>query len=163
MTIYEIDSQILECIDEETGEVLDVERLEKLMQDKENKIEAVALWYKNTVAEADAIKAEIANLRARKEHDEKLAESLKIYLSNALGGQKFNTPKVSISYRKSSSVEVEDVYSLPAELLTFKPEPAKAEIKRLMLAGNEVSGAKLVKIFSCTYPTAWNKLAAENI
>ena len=44
MTIYEIDSQILECIDEETGEVLDVERLEKLMQDKENKIEAVALW-----------------------------------------------------------------------------------------------------------------------
>ena len=49
MTIYEIDSQILECIDEETGEVLDIERLEKLMQDKENKIEAVALRFKKNI------------------------------------------------------------------------------------------------------------------
>lgn len=144
MTIYEIDSQILDCIDEETGEVLSVERLEKLMQDKEQKIESVALWYKNTVAEADAIKAEIQNLTARKKHDEKLAESLKVYLSNALGGQKFRTPKVSISYRKSSSVEVEDVYSLPPEFLVFKPEPAKTDIKNALIAGNEVSGAKLV-------------------
>lgn len=144
MTIYEIDSQILDCIDEETGEVLSVERLEKLMQDKEQKIESVALWYKNTVAEADAIKAEIQNLTARKKHDEKLAESLKVYLSNALGGQKFRTPKVSISYRKSSSVEVEDVYSLPPEFLVFKPEPAKTDIKNALIAGNKVSGAKLV-------------------
>ena len=50
MNIYEIDSQILSCIDEETGEILDVERLEKLIQDKNNKIESVACWYKNTVA-----------------------------------------------------------------------------------------------------------------
>ena len=110
MTIYEIDSQILDCIDEETGEVLDIERLEKLMQDKENKIEAVALWYKNTVAEADAIKAEIANLRARKEHDEKLAENLKIYLSNVLDGEKFKTPKVSISYITSIPTTISEIY-----------------------------------------------------
>ena len=145
MTIYEIDSQILECIDEETGEVLDVERLEKLMQDKENKIEAVALWYKNTVAEADAIKAEIANLRVRKEHDEKLAESLKIYLSNALGGQKFKTPRVSVSYRKSSSVEVEDVYKIPDDFLIYKvPEPNKTMLRAAMKAGQKFDGAKLV-------------------
>lgn len=145
MTIYEIDSQILECIDEETGEVLDIERLEKLMQDKENKIEAVALWYKNTVAEADAIKAEIANLRAREEHDEKLAESLKIYLSNALNGEKFKTPKVSISYRKSSAVEVEDVYKIPDDFLIYKvPEPNKTMLRAAMNAGQKFDGAKLV-------------------
>lgn len=145
MTIYEIDSQILECIDEETGEVLNVERLEKLMQDKENKIESVALWYKNTVAEADAIKAEIANLRARKEHDEKLAESLKIYLSNALGGQKFKTPRVSVSYRKSSSVEVEDVYKIPDDFLIYKvPEPNKTMLRAAMNAGQKFDCAKLV-------------------
>ena len=77
MNIYEIDSQILSCIDEETGEILDTERLEKLIQDRQNKIESVACWYKNVVAEAEAIKAEIAVLKARKEHDEKLAENLK--------------------------------------------------------------------------------------
>ena len=144
MTIYEIDSQILDCIDEETGEILDTEKLEQLMQDKQDKIESVACWYKNVVAEAEAIKAEISNLTARKKHDEKLAESLKIYLSNTLDGEKFKTAKVNISYRKSSVVEIDDVYSLPAEFLTFKPEPAKAEIKSSILAGNEVSGAKLV-------------------
>lgn len=144
MTIYDIESSILECIDEETGEILDVKRLEQLMQDKEKKIESVALWYKNVVAESSAIKAEEKNLKERREKSEKLAESLKIYLANVLDGEKFKTSKVNISYRKSSVIEIEDVYSLPAEFLTFKPEVAKADIKSFILAGNEVSGAKLV-------------------
>ena len=146
MTIYEINSQILDCIDEETGEVLDTERLEKIMQDKASKIESVACWYKNVIAEAEAIKAEIANLTARKKHDEKLAESLKIYLSNALDGEKFKTAKVSISYRKSSSVEVDDVYKLPDDYLTYKmPEPKKAMLKTAIKSGQKFEGVRIVE------------------
>lgn len=146
MNIYEIDSQILDCIDEETGEVLDIERLEQLMQDKHEKIESVALWYKNVVAEAEAIKAEISNLTTRKKRDENLAESLKIYLSNALDGDKFKTPKVSISYRKSSTVEVDDVYKLPDEFLTYKiPEPRKQLIKQAMADGQTFEGVRIVE------------------
>lgn len=146
MNIYEIDSQILSCIDEETGEILDVERLEKLIQDKNNKIESVACWYKNTVAEAEAIKAEISNLKARKERDEKLAENLKKYISDILDGEKFKTPKVAISYRKSSSVEVDDVYRLPDEFLTYKaPEPKKSLLKSAIDNGQKFEGVRIVE------------------
>lgn len=146
MNIYEIDSQILSCIDEETGEILDTERLEKLIQDRQNKIESVACWYKNVVAEAEAIKAEIAVLKIRKEHDEKLAENLRNYLSNVLDGEKFKTPKVSISYRKSSSVEVDDVYKLPDEFLTYKaPEPKKSLIRSAVKAGQKFEGVRIVE------------------
>lgn len=146
MNIYEIDSQILSCIDEETGEILDVERLEKLIQDKNNKIESVACWYKNTVAEAEAIKAEISNLKARKERDEKLAENLKRYISDVLDGEKFKTAKVAISYRKSSSVEVDDVYRLPDEFLTYKaPEPKKSLLKSAIDSGQKFEGVRIVE------------------
>lgn len=146
MNIYEIDSQILSCIDEETGEILDVERLEKLIQDKNNKIESVACWYKNTVAEAEAIRNEISNLKARKERDEKLAENLKRYISDVLDGEKFKTAKVSISYRKSSSVEVDDVYRLPDEFLTYKaPEPKKSLLKSAIDNGQKFEGVRIVE------------------
>lgn len=146
MNIYEIDSQILSCIDEETGEILDIERLEKLIQDKNNKIESVACWYKNVVAEAEAIKAEISNLKARKERDEKLAENLKRYISDVLDGEKFKTAKVSISYRKSSSVEVDDVYRLPDEFLTYKaPEPKKSLLKSAIDSGQKFEGVRIVE------------------
>ena len=146
MNIYEIDSRIMDCIDEETGEILDVEMLEKLIQDRQNKIENVALWYKNVVAEAEAIKAEIQNLTARKKHDENLAESLKIYLSNVLDGEKFKTPRVSISYRKSSSVEVDDVFKLPEEFITYKmPEPKKSELKKAMSDGMKFIGVRIIE------------------
>lgn len=146
MNIYEIDSQILSCIDEETGEILDVERLEKLIQDKNNKIESVACWYKNTVAEAEAIRNEISNLKARKERDEKLAENLKRYISDVLDGEKFRTAKVSVSYRKSSSVEVDDVYRLPDEFLTYKaPEPKKSLLKSAIDNGQKFEGVRIVE------------------
>ena len=146
MNIYEIDSQILSCIDEETGEILDIERLEKLIQDKNNKIESVACWYKNTVAEAEAIRNEISNLKARKERDEKLAENLKRYISDVLDGEKFKTAKVSISYRKSSSVEVDDVYRLPDEFLTYKaPEPKKSLLKSAIDNGQKFEGVRIVE------------------
>ena len=45
-----------------------------------------------------------------KEHDEKLAENLKIYLSNVLDGEKFKTPKVSISYITSIPTTISEIY-----------------------------------------------------
>ena len=57
-TLYEIDAGILSCIDVETGEVLDPEKLEALQMEREEKIESVALWYKNLCSDAEAYKAE---------------------------------------------------------------------------------------------------------
>ena len=51
MKLYEIDEQILNCIDQETGEILDTEKLEQLQIDRNDKIENLILWIKDLKAE----------------------------------------------------------------------------------------------------------------
>ena len=61
--LYEIRADIEDCIlnatDPETGELVDTEQLDKLMVEHDTKIENVALYIKDSRAEAAAIKAEI--------------------------------------------------------------------------------------------------------
>ena len=65
MKLYEIDNAILECIDMETGEVIDAEKLDALNIERDAKIENVVLWIKDLKAEAEAIKAEKLTLAER--------------------------------------------------------------------------------------------------
>ena len=58
MNIYEIDNAMMSLIDEETGEIKDFTAFEELQMQREEKIENVALWYKNLVAESKAIREE---------------------------------------------------------------------------------------------------------
>ena len=143
--LYEIDAQIMACVDFETGEIIDEEKLQALQLEFNQKVEGIALWIKNLLAEAKMIKEEKDNLAARQKTCENKAESLKRYLSSALDGEKFKTAKVSISYRKSESVEVEDVSLLGDDYLKFKPEPDKTKIKEALKSGVELQGATLVE------------------
>ena len=54
MKLYEIDEAILNCIDLETGEIIDTEQLDKLTMEREAKLENVACWIKELKAEADS-------------------------------------------------------------------------------------------------------------
>lgn len=56
MTLYEINNAILECVDMETGEIIDSDKLSELQIALDEKIENVALWIKDLKAEAEAIK-----------------------------------------------------------------------------------------------------------
>ena len=47
MKLYEIDNAILECIDMETGEIIDIDKLNELELERESKIEGVAGWIKD--------------------------------------------------------------------------------------------------------------------
>lgn len=76
-SIYEIDQEILACIDEETGEILDAKRLDALQMEREKKLENVACWVKNLLADADAIKAERRQLEEREKAARNKAERLK--------------------------------------------------------------------------------------
>ena len=152
MKLYEIDSAILDCIDMETGEVIDTERLDALQMERDAKIENVALWIKDLKAEADAIKAEKQKLAERQKSAENKAESLKKWLAYALDGQKFSTAKCAISFRNTESVEVTDeglqnlMRGGKDELLTYKmPEPNKTAIKQAIKDGLSVSGVQLVQ------------------
>ena len=144
--LYEIDAQIMECVDFETGEIIDVDRLEALQMEFNSKVEGIALWIKSLVAEAKMVKEEKDNLAARQKACENKAESLKNYLASALGGEKFKTSKVSISYRKSESVEVADISLLDEDYLNFKePEADKTKIKNALKDGILLDGVTLVE------------------
>ena len=149
MNIYEIDNAMFSLIDEETGEIKDYEAFEELQMQKEEKIENVALWYKNLIAESKAIREEEKALAERRKSLENKAEQLKDYVSRALQGNKFATPKVAISYRKSTAVEVDDEfidYAMKnnSDLLTYKqPEPNKAVIKEMLQGGFDIPHAEL--------------------
>ena len=86
MTLYEINSEIMSCIDMETGEVIDTEKLNELQLERDAKIENVALWIKELKAEAEAIKQEKLALADRQRVAENKAESLKNWIAYALNG-----------------------------------------------------------------------------
>lgn len=145
MTLYEINDQITACVDMETGEILDQEALQALELAFDEKVEGIALWIKNLLAEAKAIKEEKDNLAARQKACENKAESLKNYLAFALCGEKFKTPKVSISFRRSESVQVDDVTKLDDDYLKYAaPTVDKTKVKQALKAGIELQGVQLV-------------------
>lgn len=151
MTLYEIDSEILRCIDMETGEVIDTDKLNALQMERDAKVENVACWIKELKAEAEAIKAEKQALAERQKAAENKAESLKKWLAYALDGQKFKTAKCSVSFRTTESVEVteqgiESLMNGHDDLLTYKaPEPNKTAIKQALKDGLSVAGVQLVQ------------------
>lgn len=153
MKLYEIDNAILECIDFETGEIIDIDKLNDLRMERDAKIENVALWIKDLKSEAEAIKAEKLALAERQKVAENKAENLKKWLAYALQGEKFKTARCSVSFRSTESVEItpEGLENLMRggkdELLTYKdPEPNKKAIKdAIKNDGLNVQGVQLVQ------------------
>lgn len=150
MTLYEIDAELLELVDQETGELMDYEAFEQLQMARERKIEGMGLWVKDMAAEAKAIKAEEDALKDRREKLEHKRDNLKDYLVRYLDGEKFSTPRVAMSFRKSPAhVELEPDFLDWAkehndELLRYKePEPDKKAIMAALKAGDEIPYARL--------------------
>ena len=146
MTLYEIDDAILNCIDEETGEIIDYEKLDELQIERETKIENVACWIKDLKAEAEALKAEKMAFAERQKVAENKMESLKKYLAFALDGNAFKSTRASVTFRKSQAVEIADIYKVDENYLRYKePEADKTAIKEAIKAGKTVAGATLVE------------------
>ena len=149
MKLYEIDAAIMDCIDLETGEVVDAEKLTPLQMEREQKVENVALWVKDLDAEAKAIRAEEQSFAERRRALESKAESLRSWLASALNGEKFGTTKVAITFRRTKSVQVDDVFKLDDEFVKYaEPKPDKAAIKKALEAGQTIEGAELVENLS---------------
>lgn len=151
--LYEIDQEILSCIDLETGEILDVEKLNQLQMERDLKIEKVALWLKNLSADAEAYKAEKESFAEKEKAAKNKIEKLKDWLSYATGQQKFQTTKVQISFRKSEVVEIQDEAAFIAyaqkqrdDLLTYKePTVNKTAIKAAIKDGQEIDFCSIIE------------------
>ena len=144
--LYDIQRGITDCVDEETGEVIDFERLSALTMELNEKIENIALWIKNLEADAEAFKREEEAFEERKKAAVNKAESLRRYLDTALNGQKFATERVSVSFRSSKAVQIAENTELPAEYIKTKVEklPDKKKIGDALKNGISVPGCALV-------------------
>ena len=151
MTLFEIDEKIMDCVDLETGEIVNEEMLDALNMERGAKVENICLWIKNLKAEAEALKAEKDAFAQRQKTAENKLNSLKRYISAYLEGTPFKTARVAVSFRKTESVEIADGTVLPDEYLRFKqPEPDKAALKAALKNGAAIDGVSLVTDKSIT-------------
>lgn len=125
--------------------------------ERDTKVENIACCIKNLTADAKALKEEEAALSTRRKTNEKKVERLKDYLTYALRGEKFQTAKCAVSFRKSSAVEVDDCFvewaqtSGNEDLLRYKqPEVDKTAIKARLTSGEEIPCARFVQNMSIT-------------
>lgn len=155
--LYEINSDIERCIlegtDFETGEFSAFDELNALQMERDAKLEGVALFVKDSRAEAAAIKGEIDTLKKRMDKLNRNADGAEAWLSINLAGEKFSTPKCECVFRKSEAVEVDEqfcdwAYQFEKDAfitITQKITPDKAEIKRWLKQGNTLEHCKLVE------------------
>jgi hypothetical protein len=151
--LYDIDQEILDCVDLETGEILDSEKLDALQMEREAKLEGVALWVKDLNAEAAAVKEEADKLTARKRALDNKIAALKMWLLMALDGQKLKTPRCNVYQTHSQKVVIDDEKALidmfmsspfGEKFLRIKePEIDKNALKDSMKQGYEYEFAHL--------------------
>lgn len=154
MKLYEICEQLENCIkledgsaiDGNTGELIDIAAIEELEMARDEKVENIALWIKNLVSDADQIKEEREKLQEREKSARAKADSLKDYLGNILAGQKFNTPRVAISFTPSERVQVDDESKVPELYIKTKTETSvdKTGLKKALKSGLELEGVRII-------------------
>lgn len=159
-SVYELDAKISSCIqlDEEhivsvdDGEILNLQQFEALQMERGQKIEGMCCYIKNLMAEAVAYEAEEKRMRERRAAKEREIDRCKGYLAGVLYGEKFETPRCKISWRKSEICNVLSMEEIPDEYKRTKVtvDADKTAIKKAIKAGAEVPGAEVIQKLNMT-------------
>ena len=146
MKLYEINQEILSCIDMETGEIIAPEKLENLQMDRHDKLRNIAFVALNAAADAKAYEEQKKKFAAREKAAKATVEWAKATLARELAGQKMKEAEFSISYRKSEAVEVADEAAVPDEFRIAQPDKIdKAALKAALKNGAVIAGAQIVE------------------
>lgn len=151
MNLYTIDKEIMDClvVDEDTGEVtVDEARLSGLQMERDKKLEQLGLWVVEMRSDIAALKEEEKRLAERRAAIERRAERVKDALARSLDGNRFSTGLVSMSFRKSTSVQIDDAEFYNGGNLEYCKTTVtadKAKIKDALKQGFPVHGARLVE------------------
>lgn len=165
MNLYEIDKKINDtiefCCDLETGEILDDEMLENTLNDlelsKDEKLTNIANYIKNLTADAKALQEEKLKFAKRQKVAENKINRLKKYIDDFIRntqGKDFNNFKFkdvnnTISYRKSQSLEIDDIDKINEDFLKVeKTVRDKKELTKALKDGLNVDGCHLKEKYS---------------
>ena len=154
MTLHEIDKAIIECIDEETGEV-DVERLTELQLERDAKVKSVAEWVIELQGDIVKLKYEEDRIAAIKKQTSNRIDALKKWLCYALGNESYKGDTFKVNVRRNESVELDpdlDHDELPDEFVvtTIDEKADKNKIKKAIKEGVVIPGVKIVESYSAS-------------
>ena len=145
-TLFEINQEILDCIDLETGEIIAPEKLENLQMDRHDKLRNIAFVALNAAADVKAYEEQEKKFAARKKAAKATVAWAKATLATELGGKKMKEPEFTISYRKSEAVEIADLNSVPDEFLVPQPPKVdKAGLKEAIKGGAVIDGVTIAE------------------
>lgn len=149
-SLYQIDQAILACVDAESGEVTDLDKLMELQMERGQKIENIALYIKNLRVEAEGIKAEAEVLTQRLKAKQAKIDSLTAYLADTLNGEKYETARTAISFRRSERVQIEEWALVPPEYTTSKTTVTtdKTKLKAAIKGGAKIDGCSIVTVLN---------------
>lgn len=136
-SLYELNARILTFepeFDLDTGEWINETDLDALFAERNEKIEQLLLWAKNLRAESSAIKDEEKSLAERRKRKENLADRLEDHVARELNGEKFETPRVLVKWRKSEKVIILDESIVPDRFCSHEVvrKPDKMVIKQFL-------------------------------
>lgn len=150
--LFDIEADIREALEnlevDEDGCVTaeSFQNLEALKEERERKLENVALFYKETLVEVEALKNEADKLKERARIAQNRADGLKAYLVSSLNGEPLQTARVAVTYRKSQSVDIdEELLSKKYYVRKVEEKPDKKAILELLKKGERILGAELIE------------------
>lgn len=137
-------------IDEETGELLNLDAYEQINEDFETKASNWGLYIQQLQAEAKAIQEKEKELYSRRKAKENKADRMKRDMAKQLarvGRKSIETDSVRFTTRKDISTEILDQSLIPEEYLNTKLviNPDRTEIKKAIQSGADIPGARLVE------------------
>lgn len=145
-------AEIKEILIQNDGELTDDLEHKLVITEKEleEKSANYGIVIKDYSLEIEALDNAIQDLQQRKQKRLKAQQALKDKIANAMqefGLKKVETPIVTLSFRKSTSVQIDDEDAISSEFVKTKitSSISKTEIKKALEAGKAVTGARIIE------------------
>ena len=152
-TIYQIEQNYLQIVNQlidnegELSPELETE-LQITQEQLQNKAVNYSFVIRQIESDIEQIENEVKRLNAMKKVQQNVIDRLKSTLTTAMNifeVDEIKTPLIKINFRKSESVEVEDVNALPNEFKTIKlvEQADKVKIKAALKEGVKIEGCSI--------------------
>lgn len=149
-TLYELTDQykmLQNFIEENNVEGFEL-ALSQIIGDIGEKLEGYAMVLKNIESDIAGIKSEEKRLADRRKAMESNLARIKENMADALltvEGNRVKTEKFTFSFRKSTSVQIENDTAIPPQFIKVEKTISRSELAKALKEGEQIEGAQLVE------------------
>ena len=149
-TLYELTDQykmLQNFIEENNVEGFEL-ALSQIQGEISEKLEGYAMVLKNIESDIAGIKAEEKRLADRRKATESNLARIKGNMTDALltvEGNRVKTEKFTFSFRKSTSVQIENDATIPPQFIKVEKTISRSELAKALKAGEQIEGAQLIE------------------